>query len=93
MTDRSIDLSNVLSPDWKDLGVRIDLCWRLRLGNPGAWGANISKRRMTKSGNGEGKPEHIVLLLAEPGESPSTLLRQVADLLEQVEPIPFSETP
>lgn len=85
-----LDLTNVLSPTWEDLGIRIDLHWRLRLGGPSSWGADISKRRMTKSGRNEGKPEHIVLLMADPGDSPSTLLRRVADILEMTEPIPVN---
>jgi hypothetical protein len=85
----SIDFTNVLQPDWKDLGIRIDVSWRLRMNGPGAWGATVSKRRETPSGR-EGKPVHLVTLIADSGQSPSDLLRDLAIALEQMSPIPVT---
>ncbi|MCA1569338.1 MAG: hypothetical protein LC798_03240 [Chloroflexi bacterium] len=83
------DLTNVVTADWHDLGIRIELCWRLRFNGPGAYGAAISRRRQTKSGS-EGKPTHLLTLMADEGESPSDLLRKVADLLDLDHPIEAS---
>lgn len=84
----AVDLTNVLPPDWQDLGIRIEVSWRLRMNGPGAWGATISKRRETKSGS-EGKPRHLLTLIGTSGESPSDLLRDIATALEQTKPIPY----
>jgi hypothetical protein len=78
----------VPTADWKDLGLRIELCWRLSLGGPGSWGATISRRRLTASDK-EGKPERIITLLHD--ESPAELLRQIATLLEHDGSIPVTE--
>lgn len=84
-----VDLTNVLVPTWEDRGIRIDICWRLRMHGPGSWGATISKRRDTKSG-AEGKPTHLLTLIADPDQSPSDLLRDIATALEQTSPIPIT---
>lgn len=85
----AIDLTNVLQPDWQDRGIRIEISWRLSMNGPGKWGASISKRRETKSG-AEGKPTHLITLIADSGQSPSDLLRDLATALEQTEPIPIT---
>jgi hypothetical protein len=85
----AIDLTDVLQPTWQDRGIRIEISWRLRMNGPGAWGATVSKRRETKSG-AEGKPTHLLTLIADPGQTASDLLRDVATALEQTSPIPIT---
>jgi len=80
-TGDTFDLRAALEED-KLLGLRLDLAWRLRLGGPSSWGISVSKRRETASGR-EGKPTHLLTLLANEGETPGDLLRQLATVFDQ----------
>jgi hypothetical protein len=68
-----------LNAEWDDLGWRIELGYRLKMSGGGMWAATVSKRRMTKSGQSEGKPDKVVTLIED---DPVKLLRQIADLFE-----------
>jgi hypothetical protein len=80
--ESALSLRGQPSADWHDLGLRIELGYRLRWSGGGVFCAGVSRRRTTKSGN-EGKPEHVLSLCAD---TPHETLRQLADLLDPAGP-------
>lgn len=80
-TPASLNLKNLLDHN-SGPGICVTLHRTLSLttGDSG-WGATIERKRLTKSGR-EGKPEHVILLVAGPDDNAGDLLRQIADLYD-----------
>lgn len=80
-----IDLTNILTPDWKDLGIRLELCWRLRMGGGHAWGVTISKRRDIQEAETASRA-------AQERRDKQTLMREQVRLIEEREQAEIART-
>lgn len=76
---------NDLDSNANATGLRLTIERTISFSDPSIrWGLRVERERLTASGR-QGKPESIVLLVNNPDERPSHMLRMLADVLENDE--------
>lgn len=75
----SIDFLGAVPKTWNDPALVIKLERRVSFTSGSVLAASIDVERLTASGR-KGKPEHLLTLVANDGDSPADLLRQVAQM-------------
>jgi hypothetical protein len=87
VTGRVVDFQALIPQGWFDPGLTIHLRGTLSLsGGERFFVAEVCRRRL----NGQGrdlKPEHVITICAQPDDSLPELLRLLAKLFEQADPV------
>jgi hypothetical protein len=83
----TVDFQALIPQGWSDPGLTIHLRNTLSLiGGERFFAAEISRRRMNDQGR-DLKPEHVITICTQPDDSLPALLRLLANLFEQEEPV------
>lgn len=77
----TIDFAGHVPQKWSDPALVIRLVQSLSFSSGSALAASIDVERTTASGR-KGKPEHLITLRANEGDSTGDLLRQVAQMFD-----------